>query len=125
MKKALTPNGFQYATASLQAGLWLIMWADGSTSDGYTELPTETWSGKPLTWEDIEYVDVELTIPLPHNGGEWRISRKIIGPRGGIRWETLISQAACGGIYRTQLQKGNYKETYWSNRMPHKREFTV
>lgn len=66
-----------------------------------------------------------FSIPRPYNGGEWRISKKIIGPRGGVRWETMISQPATGGIYRTELAPGVYKETYWSNGFPTSREFTI
>lgn len=68
---------------------------------------------------------VELTIPRPYNGGEWRISKQVIGPRGGKSWRKIISQPATGGSYRTELEPGTYKETYWTNGFPSSRTFEV
>lgn len=63
--------------------------------------------------------------PRPYNGAEWRISRQTIGPRGGKSWETVISQPATGGEFRTDLAPGHYKQTYWSNGWPTAKEFDV
>lgn len=70
-------------------------------------------------------MQVELTIPRPYNGGEWRISKQVVGPRGGISWQKVISQSATGGTYCTVLEPGQYKETYWTNGWPTSREFEV
>lgn len=61
---------------------------------------------------------VVFSIPRPYNGGEWRISKQVTGPRGGKRWERIISQPATGSEYHTDLEPGIYKETYWSNGWP-------
>lgn len=59
---------------------------------------------------------VSFSIPMPYNGGEWRISRRVVGPRGGLHWETVISQPATGGVYCADLKIGEtYKQTYWTN----------
>jgi hypothetical protein len=68
---------------------------------------------------------VRLSIPRPYNGGEWRISKEVTGPRGGKSWQTIISQPATGGEYRTDLEPGRYKETYWTNGWPTSSTFTV
>lgn len=70
-------------------------------------------------------MQVNLTIPRPYNGGEWRISKQVTGPRGGKRWETVVSQPATGGIYRTDLEPGQYKQTYWTNGFPTSTEFEI
>jgi len=68
---------------------------------------------------------VNLSIPLAYNPGEWRISKQVTGPRGGKKWATVISQPATGGEYRTSLEPGMYKETYWTNGWPTSRTFEV
>jgi hypothetical protein len=68
---------------------------------------------------------IELSIPRPYNGGEWRISRQVVGPRGGERWEIVISQPATGGSYIAELAEGRYKQTYWTNGWPTSTEFDV
>lgn len=68
---------------------------------------------------------VQLSIPLTYNAGEWRISKQVIGPRGGKHWEKIISQPATGGEYHTSLEPGLYKETYWSNGWPTSSTFEV
>lgn len=68
---------------------------------------------------------ISLDIPRPYNGGEWRVSKQITGPRGGKSWQRIISQPATGGTYITDLDPGQYKVTYWSNGWPSSYEFTV
>lgn len=68
---------------------------------------------------------VRLSIPRPYNGGEWRVSKEVTGPRGGKHWERIISEPATGGEYRTRLEAGNYKRTTWSNGWPSSHLFTV
>ncbi len=70
-------------------------------------------------------IEVRLAIPNAYNAGEWRISRQVIGPRGGKSWKKVISQPATGGEYRTSLEAGTYKETYWTNGWPTSRTFEV
>ncbi|MBA2680291.1 MAG: hypothetical protein H0U76_18075 [Ktedonobacteraceae bacterium] len=69
--------------------------------------------------------EVHLSIPYPYNGGEWRISQQVIGPRGGKKWERIIKQPATGGTYITDLEPGLYKETYWTNGWPSSSTFEV
>lgn len=70
---------------------------------------------------------VQLTIPAPFKGGEWRISKEIVGSRGGKYWIKVISQAAAGGAYIADLEDGEYKETYWfgGSAVPRSRRFEV
>lgn len=70
-------------------------------------------------------IQVALSIPLAYNAGEWRISKQVVGPRGGKRWVKIISQPATGGEYRTSLAPDLYKETYWTNGWPTSSEFEV
>src|SRR6266851_5185019 len=70
-------------------------------------------------------MNVRLSIPRPFNGGEWRLSRLVAGPRGGKNWETIQSIPATGGEYCTRLPEGVYKETWWSNGRPSSSTFTI
>jgi hypothetical protein len=68
---------------------------------------------------------VGFSIPQPYNGGEWRISKQVTGSRGGMHYETVISQSATGGNYIIDLEEGHYKQTYWTNGWPTATEFDV
>lgn len=70
-------------------------------------------------------MDVQLSIPRPYNGGEWRLSRQMTGPRGSKHWEIIQSMPATGGEYHTRLPEGVYKETYWINGRPSSSTFTI
>lgn len=67
-----------------------------------------------------------ISIPYPYNPGECRISRKVIGPRGGESWQTIHSQPATGGnVVFNDLPEGEYKKTWWSNGWPSSVKFSV
>jgi hypothetical protein len=68
---------------------------------------------------------VSFTIPYVYNPGEWRVSKQVIGPRGGKKWVKVISQPATGGEYTTYLEPGTYKETYWTNGWPTSDTFEI
>lgn len=70
-------------------------------------------------------MEVWLSIPRPYIGGEWRLSRQVIEPQGGKRWETIQSMPATGGEYHTRLAEGVYKTTYWSDGVPSSSTFTI
>jgi hypothetical protein len=74
----------------------------------------------------METRKIERAIPYPYNPGEYRLSKLTSGPRGGKKWQTIYSQPATGGSYRTVLEVGaTYKETYWTNGFPRSSEFIV
>ena len=71
-------------------------------------------------------VNVPMMINAVANPGEWRLSRKTVGPRGGIRWVKIYSTSATGGyLPDLQLAPGEYKITYWSNGWPRSEFFDV
>ncbi len=68
---------------------------------------------------------VSISIPYPYNPGECRVSKLVIGPRGGKRWEKVFSTPATGGEYQTSLEPGRYRKTWWSNGFPRSTTFDV
>lgn len=68
---------------------------------------------------------VTLTIPKPYNGGEYRVSQKVTGPRGGQKFQRVYSTPATGGQAVIDLEPGIYKETWWANGFPKSQEFVV
>lgn len=60
-----------------------------------------------------------VNVPYPHDPGEFRISKKVVGPRGGVRWVRFHSQPATGGQLVRDFPPGEYKITYWSAGWPH------
>lgn len=69
--------------------------------------------------------EVQLAIEAVYNPGEWRLSKKVIGPRGGVKWVKIHRENATGGLLQIWLDPGEYKVTYWSNNWPYKYEFDV
>lgn len=60
------------------------------------------------------------------NTGEWRLSKQVIGKRGGKSWQTIFSTPSTGGEWRGQLEVGTrYKVTFWDNGWPESGEFTA
>lgn len=68
---------------------------------------------------------IDISIPNPFNGGEFRICKQITGPRGGKSWKKIYSTPATGGIARLNLNPGKYKKTWWSNGWPSSEKFEV
>jgi hypothetical protein len=63
--------------------------------------------------------EVWIAIPAVYNAGEWRLSKQVIGPRGGKKWVRLTHGiAATGGHQQMFLEPGVYKETWWANGWP-------
>lgn len=75
---------------------------------------------------DWKKFKIMLNVPAVYKPGEWRISRLIIGPRGGQSWERVTHGISATGGWKTLwLSAGTYKETWWSNGWPHSRRFRV
>lgn len=70
--------------------------------------------------------EVWFAIPAAYNAGEWRLSRRFFGPRGGIHWEQITHGIpATGGGQQMFLEPGRYKETWWTNGWSHTRFWDV
>lgn len=73
-----------------------------------------------------QLVNVPMVVKSVANPGEWRLSRKTVGPRGGVKWARVYSTAATGGyLPDMQLAPGEYKITYWSNNIARCEYFDV
>jgi len=70
-------------------------------------------------------VEAEFSVSSPYNPGEWRLSRKVYGPRGGVSWVRIHSTPATGGLLKLRVPKGDYKVTYWGNGFPNSYEMSV
>lgn len=81
---------------------------------------TEATNTTPATF------NVPLSINAVYNPGEWRLSKQVIGKRGGKSWQKIYSTSATGGyLPDAQLEAGLYKVTYWSNGWASSYQFTV
>ena len=70
--------------------------------------------------------NIPLAIAAAYDSGEWRLSKEVIGPRGGRSWKTIYSTAATGGyLTDLRLEPGEYKVTYWVGNWPRSYRFTM
>jgi hypothetical protein len=73
----------------------------------------------------MEKATIRLFIPYHYRGVKWRLSKRVVGPCGGKKWQEVLGGLSMGECYQAALEPGEYRHKVWFNNVPCATDFTV